>query len=182
MPDSVIIAILGLAGTLLGGVIGHVLGQRAERRKQSLMIKAEMVKPIEEWLRGAEKIIGILSDTIASILNNLPLPINYNMDERRSAYNFMAEKTNEVFGIIASHELQIGRTRKVALELNAVITSLDNLIKLQILPRESEIVERANKGTLTQEFILESGQIKVQADAILQNAYSLISRIRTALT
>ena len=117
MSDSSIIAILGLACTLLGVIVGHVLGQRAERQKQSLIIRAEMLKPIEEWLKGAEKIVGILSDTMASILNDLPLPISYNMDERRRANNFMAEKTNEVFGILTSRELQIGRTKKSAKEL-----------------------------------------------------------------
>ncbi len=182
MNESIIIAILGISGALLSGVVGHILGQRAERRKQSLAIKAEMLKPIEEYLKGAEKMVGILGDTMSSVALNLPAPVNYNFDERRRASNFMAEKTNEVFGIVASDGLQTGRTKRLAKELANTLKGLDTLIKFQLLPRESELVERSNKRTLTQDFMLECGTIKLQADALLQKSYSLIAQIRNSLS
>ena len=182
MSDAVIISILGIAGALLSGTIGHVLGQRAERRKQSLIIRAEMLNPIDEWLKGAEKIVGMFSDTLASIGVNSRLPINYDLEERRKASNFMAEKTNEVFGIIASKSLQIGRTKRLSQELNGTISFIDTIIKYQLLPTESEIVERSNNGSLTQAFILDAINLKPQADRFLQRAYSLVAKIRTALT
>jgi hypothetical protein len=55
MSESVTLALLGIAGALLSGIIGHILGQRAERQKQSLLIRAEMLKPIDEWLKGQRK-------------------------------------------------------------------------------------------------------------------------------
>jgi hypothetical protein len=182
MFDSVALAIIGIAGALLAGVVGHVLGQRAERQKQSLAIKAEMLKPIEEYLKGAEKMVGILGDTMASVALNVPIPINYSFDERRKASNFMAEKTNEVFGIVASDSLQTGRTKRLTQELSAALKGLDTLIKFQLLPRESELVDRSNKGTLTQDFLLECGTVKLQGDALLQKSYSLIAQIRTTLS
>src|SRR5450759_2500483 len=114
MSDSLIITVLSFAGALLSGTIGHVLGQRAERRRQSLVIRAEMLKPIDEWLKGAEKIVGIFSDTLASIRLNMRQPVSYNFDERRKASNFMAETNNEVFGIIESRSLHIRKTKRSA--------------------------------------------------------------------
>ncbi|GEM_PF-3343823 len=181
MFDSIVLAIIGIAGALLAGVVGHVLGQRSERRKQSLAIKAEMLKPIEEYLKGAEKVVGILSDTMSSISLNLPAPVNYSFDDRRKASNFMAEKTNEVFGIVASDSLQTGRTKRLARELATTLKELDSFIKFQILPRESEVVDRANKSTLTQDFMLECGEIKKLADKLLRKSYSIIAQIRNSL-
>ena len=117
MSESLVIAILGIAGTLLSGIISFVLGQRAERQKQTLLIKAETLKPIDEWLKGAEKMVGIFSDTISAITLNLRLPVNYDFDERRKASNFMAEKTNEALGIITSGSFQTGKTKQLAKEL-----------------------------------------------------------------
>ena len=182
MIDSLILTIIGIAGTLLAGVVGHVLGQRSERRKQSLAIKAEMLKPIEEYLKGAEKIVGIFSDTMSSIALNLPAPVNYSFDERRKASNFMAEKTNEIFGIVASNGLQTGHTKPIAKELANTLKGLDILIKFQLLPRESELVDRSNKRTLKEDFMLECGAMKLQADSLLQKAYSLIAQIKNSLS
>ena len=182
MFDSIILAIIGIAGTVLAGVIGHVLGQRSERRKQSLAIKAEMLKPIEEYLKGAEKMVGIFSDTMSSIALNLPTPVNYSFDERRKASNFMAEKTNEVFGIVASAGLQTGQTKRLAKELATTLKELDTLIKFQLLPQESELVDRSNKRILKEDFMIACGAIKLQADALLQRSYSLIAQIRNSLS
>jgi len=182
MSESIIIAILSIVGALLSGTIGHILGQRAERQKQSLIIRAEMLKPIDEWLKGVERMVGIFSDTLASITLNSRQPISYNFDERRKASNFMAEKTNEIFGIIASRSLQIRKTKRLAKELSDVIRSLDRLIKFELLPRESDIVDRSNNGTLTIDIMLDAGRIKLQIDALLQGAHSLVAQIKTALT
>ncbi len=182
MFDSIVLTIIGIVGTLLAGVVGHVLGQRSERRKQSLAIKAEMLKPIEEYLKGAEKMVGIFSDTMSSIALNLPAPVNYSFDERRKASNFMAEKTNEVFGIVASDGLQTGPTKRLAKELATTLKGLDALIKFQLLPRESELVDRSNKRTLKEDFMMECGVIKLQSDALLQKSYSLIAQIRNSLS
>jgi hypothetical protein len=108
--------------------------------------------------------------------------VSYNLDERRKASNFMSEKTNEVLGIIASNSLQIRKTRRLAKDLSEVIKLLDNLIKFELLPRESEIVGRSNNGTLTNGYILEAGQLKLKIDSLLQRAYSLMAQIKTSLT
>ena len=181
MFESVTPVIIGIAGTLLAVIVGHVLGQLSERRKQSLAIKAEMLKPIEEYIKEAEKMVGFLADTMSSISLNLPAPVTYRFDERKKTLNFMAEKTNEVFGIVASEGLQTGKTKKLSRELGATLNEIDKLTKYQILPRESDVVDRANRRALTQEFMLECGAIKVQADDLLQKSYSLIAQIRNSL-
>lgn len=61
--------------------------------------------------------VGIFSDTMATLTLNMPLPVNYNFNERRIASNFMAETTNQVLGLIASNVLQTRKTRHLAREL-----------------------------------------------------------------
>ena len=182
MSESLGIATLGIVGTLLSGIISFVLGQRAERQKQTLLIRAEMLKPIDEWLKGVEKMIGIFSDTLVSITLNMPLPVSYNFDERRRASNFMAEKTNEVLGIIASNTLQIRKTKRLAKELSEVVGLIDKLVKFEVLPREMDIVGRSKNRTLTDDHMFDAGRLKLQLDSLLQRAYSLVAQIKTSLT
>jgi len=145
--SELLIAILGVSGTLLSGIISFVLGQRAERQKQSLVIRSEMLIPIEEWLKGAEKMVGILGDTASAIALNLPTPVNYNLDERRKASTFMSENTNAVLGILDSKSRQTRSTKRLTNELEMVISRLDQAIKFQLLPMESEIISRANSNS-----------------------------------
>jgi len=180
--SELLIAILGVSGTLLSGIIFFVLGQRAERQKQSLVIRSEMLIPIEEWLKGAEKMVGILGDTVSAIALNLRSPVNYNLDERRKASNFMSENTNLVIGILDSKGLQTKRTKKLASELEKTIKNLDQAIKYHLLPLENEIVSRANASTLTKEFMVQALHLKLQIDSDLQKAYKLISNLKTSFT
>ena len=182
MSESLLITILGIAGTLLSVIVSFGLGQRAEKIKQSLLIRAEMLKPIDEWLKGAEKMVGIFSDTMASIALNMPLPVNYNFTERRNASNFMAEKTNQVLGVITSNILQTSKTKLSAKELSETIRQIDNLIKFELLPRESDLVDRSNNKTLTKGNMLEAGSLKLQLDTLLQKAHSIVAQIKTSLT
>lgn len=182
MFESPLITILSIAGMLMSGIISFVMGQRAERKKQALVIRAEMLIPIAEWLKGAEKMVGILGDTMSSIAQNAPLPVNYGFDERRKASNFMSEKTNEVMGIITSGSLRVRKTKRFAEDLGQVIVTLDKLLKFELLPRESEIIGRANAGTLTDKYMVESAQTKMQIDSLLQKAYSLVAQIKTSMT
>ena len=153
-----------------------------ERKKQALVIRAEMLRPIEDWLKGSEKIVGIFSDTLSTVAQNEPLPIHYDLSERKKANIFMSEKTNEVLGIVASDSLQIRETKRLAIELAESIKQLDYLIKFELLPRENEIVERSNNFILTESYILDALKMKMQVDLLLQKTYSLVARLKTALT
>jgi len=48
--------IFSVLASIFTALLGFLLGQYAERRKQSLTVRSEMLKPIEEWLTGAEKV------------------------------------------------------------------------------------------------------------------------------
>lgn len=182
MSDAVIIALLGIVGALLSGVVSFVLGRRAERHRQSVTIRAEMLKPIEDWLQGAEKMVGILGDTLSSITINSPVPVNYDFDERRKAANFMTEKTNIVVGILASESLSTRKTKNLSKKLSSNILLLDNLVKRELLPAEMEILDRSARGTLNRDFVIEVGELKLQIDSLLRNSYSLIAQLKTAFT
>jgi hypothetical protein len=87
MSEPVLISILTVVASVLGIVIGNVLGRRAERQQQTMLIRAEMLKPIEEWLQGAEKLIGMLSDTLSAVVQNISLPLMYDFEERKKLFN-----------------------------------------------------------------------------------------------
>jgi dsDNA-binding SOS-regulon protein len=182
MSETVLISILSVVTTLLGIVIGNVLGRRAERQRQTMLIRAEMLKPIEEWLQGAEKMIGILGDTLSSVLQNAPSPLMYDYEERKKAAQFMSEKTNVVMGILQSKSLQIGQTIKLAAQLLNTIMKINELILFQLLPQENEILECSQQNILSQDFITEIATLKLHLDSLIRESYSFIAQIKTALT
>lgn len=47
MSEATLIAILGLIGAFLTHTTVFILGQRSERRKQSLHVRSKMLDPIE---------------------------------------------------------------------------------------------------------------------------------------
>lgn len=178
MDVTIIVALIGVATT----VFSFIFGRQSEKQKQSLTIRAQMLIPIEEWLKGAEKMNGILANTISTIAHDFAAPVMYDMDQRKSASSFMSENTNVVMGILSSKSLQTFRTKKLASELEKTIQQIDHIIKFQLLPTEYEIVERANNGKLTQEFMMNAGYIKLNNDKLMQRAYSLVAKIKTSLT
>ena len=97
MDTAVIVAVLTASSALLAAVLSHVLTKRHERQRQVMRIRAEMLKPLEDWLSGAERVIGILGDTLSAVALSQPMPITYNLEERRKVAQFMGEKTNVVF-------------------------------------------------------------------------------------
>ena len=94
----------------------------------------------------------------------------------------MSENTNIVIGIFDSKELQTKRNKNLATELEKIIRNLDQAIKFHLLPLENEIVSRANANTLTEEFMLQSLNLKLKIDSDLQRAYKLISELKTSFT
>ena len=177
----IITEMFNIVAPIIAVILGFLLGQYAERRKQSLAVRAEMLKPIEEWLTGAEKFIGIFGDTLSSVLIGSPSPITYSLEERRRASQFMIEKSNLAFGVLQSESLKTWQTRKPAKELSETINLIDAIIKTRLLPMDTEITERAKVKALTQEFMLEFGQVKLGLDSLVQKAHSLIAKIKTSL-
>lgn len=173
--------IFSVLASIFTALLGFFLGQYAERRKQSLAVRSEMLKPIEEWLTGAEKFNGILGDTLSTVLNDMPLPTIYSLEERRKTSQFMIEKSNIAFGVLQSNSLRTWQTRKLSKELTETIKLIDGIIKTRLLPMENEILERSRAGMLTPEFMTQVGQVKLRLDGLVQKAHSLISKIKTSL-
>lgn len=179
MSEELIIAIIGAATTLLSIPISFLLGKRSERNKQLLIIRAEMLKPIQIWLSGAEKMQGILGDTVSSVALNSSGPTMYNLEDRRKAAQFMVEQTNIVMGIIQSNSLQTKSTKKLWGELSEIIIELDGLVKYKLTALDNEALERRS---ISPEFIARIGTLKQILDAKTQKAYSLIAQIKTFFT
>jgi hypothetical protein len=172
---------ISILAPIFAALLGFLLGQYAERRKQSVAIRSEMLMPIEEWLSGAEKFNGILGDTLSSVVVNNPFPVIYDLEERRKITQFMIERSNVVFGILQSNSLKTWNTKRSARKLTEIVTLIDQILKTQLLPLDHEIHERSRTNELTQEFITRVGQVSMGFGGLIQTAYSLISRIRTSL-
>ena len=173
--------IISILASLFTALLGFLLGQFAERRKQSVTVRSEMLKPIEEWLSGAEKFNGILGDTLSSVVANNPLPVIYNLEERRRIIQFMIERSNVVFGILQSDSLKTWSTKRSVKRLTEIIALIDQVLKTQLLPLDNEIHERSRSNGMTQEFMARVGQVSIGFGGLIQTAYSLIATIKTTL-
>jgi len=180
--DQSLIAVLGIAGTFLSGLVMFVVGQRWERKKQTLLIRAQMLDPIHGWLRGVERFNGILGDTLVSISSGSSGPVMYDLEERRKSAQFMIENTNEVLGILQSKSIETGRTKDSAQQLAVLIRDLDQQVRYQLLPLNGEILDRSAARRLTQEFVLQIGNLKLDIDSKVQRAYELIAQLKTKFT
>ena len=182
MSETFLISLIGIAGTVLSSSVSYFLGTRREKKKQSLIIKSKMLEPIENWLVGAEKMIGIFYDTIVTLSQGLPLPMTYNLEERRIATKFMIENTNKTLGVLDSKELQTRNTKVLSVQLSNILKDLDNRVKYELLPEDNKLVEFTNRQQLNEEFIKEALNLRQQLDRNIQAAYSIIAKIKTKLT
>ena len=173
--------IIGLLG-IVGIILSYFLGVRQEKRRQSLIVRSQMLIPIEDWLTKAEELIGILSDTIVSISQGLPLPVMYDLEERKEVYKYLSQHYNKTLGILCSDSLKTKETAKYSEELDLLIRYIEERIRNQVLPLESQIVEASNLNHPTNIHILEGFSIKQDMDKRFMKAHEIIARIRTSLT
>lgn len=175
-------AILELLGPLLISIITFFLGQRWERHRQSLIIRSQMLQPIEQWLQGAERMIGIVGDTVISVTLNSAQPVTYNLEERRRAAQAMIEKSNIVIGILQSNSLRIWTTRKLAGQLADTIMYIEYQLKQVLVPLDIGILEHDLAGTLTRDFLTDVGEVNAKLQMEIRKAHMLIAQLKTAFT
>jgi hypothetical protein len=180
--NDILIAIIGIIGTLLSGVVMFIIGKRWERNRQTLIVRAEMLDPIKNWLKGVEKFTGILGDTLGSVSIASPGPLTYDLEERRKSAQFMIENTNEVLGILESGSLITKATKELAEELSRIIRELDIEIKYTLLPLDHEILDRGARGAINEGFVRRVGETKLKLEHKVQRAYLLIAKIKTQLS
>ena len=168
--------------SIAGIILSYYLGIRREKIRQSLIVRSQMLDPIDKWLSSAEEQVSMLSDTIVAINQGLSGPTMYNMEERLQAAKSMSQQTNRLYGILKSDSLKTKQTAKNSDVLNSVIKYIDDTIKYQILPLGSQIISASNSNLPIDEHINKGLTIKIDIDEKLQRAYELIARIRRALT
>lgn len=164
------------------GAVSYLFGSYRERRKGIITSRKELLEPVESWLKEAEKILGFLSDTTTAIYHGSPQPVLYSMEERKEIANKMAESTNEVLGIISSNQIRTINTLRLSKKLTTTIQEIDKRIKYEVLPLENMLLDLHQKGELTVEHLGDVGIFKLKLDGLFQEAYSIISKIKTSLT
>jgi len=147
-----------------------------------MLIRSEMLKPIEEWLTGVEKMIGMFSDTLASISMNSQLPMMYSLEERSKAAQFIGEKTNLMLGILDSESLRTRQTQKLVAQLHKTIIKLDELIKTQLIPLDIQVSSTPMNDVLSQNLVDKVMLLKIELDTLMRSAHSLIAQIKVKLT
>ena len=172
---TIFVAVMGLLST----VIGFVLGQRLEKHKQTMVIKSNLLLPIEDWLNGAERMNGMLGDTVSAISSGLPIPIIYNFEERRIIHQKMSEGTNKVLGILQSEGLLTRNNKKQINTLSENIGQISQILQRELLPLENAISGLGEKRQIPEE--LRRGVISVNGklNVLLFASHSLIAKIKT---
>ena len=161
---------------------GFIFGQLAEKRKQALSVRSEMLRPIEEWLAGVEQLNGMVGDTLTTLLSSSPTPIMYNLEERLKINKSMIEQSNRVFGILESNALRTWSTRKLVHQLRGIMHQLESEIRDNLAHVGTEMFERVRTQNFTEEFGIEIFQRASRLNSRVREAYSLISKIKTSLT
>lgn len=92
--------------SIAGIILSYYLGIRREKIRQSLIVRSQMLDPIDKWLSSAEEQVSMLSDTIVAINQGLSGPTMYNMEERLQAAKSMSQQTNRLYGILKSDSLK----------------------------------------------------------------------------
>jgi hypothetical protein len=181
MIDTIIVALLGGLFLILSNLFSFVIGQRSERKKQSLIKRAELLIPIDDWLHGAGRMVGIYGDTLNSVLLDSPEPMVYSLEERRRSSQFMSENSNQLLGILVSKSLQTKDTKKLSDQLSLLIINIMVKLKNELLPYDIEIMERAKEIKQKGELLVKVTKTKEELDRMIQQSYSLISQIRIKL-
>jgi hypothetical protein len=172
---TIFVAVMGLLST----VIGFVLGQRLEKHKQTMVIKSNLLLPIEDWLNGAERMNGMLGDTVGAISAGLPIPVIYNFEERRTIQQKMSEGTNKVLGILLSESLLTRQNKKQVNTLSENIGQISQILQRELLPLENEISALGNKGQITDEMRNSVISVNGKLNLLLFASHSLIAKIKT---
>jgi hypothetical protein len=173
--DEKFIAALGL----LASVICFYLGQIFERRKQTMIIKSNLLIPIEDWLNGAERMNGMLSDTVSAISAGLPIPVIYNFEERRTIQQKMSEGTNNVLGILVSKGLYTINNKKQINTLTENIGQISQILQRELLPLEDEVSALGNSGIINEEIRKRIESVNGRLNLLLFASHSLIAKIKT---
>ena len=181
MENNLILIFVAIMG-LLSSVICFVLGQRFERHKQTMIIKTNLLLPIEEWLNGAERMSSMFGDTVNTIEAGIPIPMIYNFEERRTLYQKMSEGTNKVLGILESEGLLTGKNRKQVEKLSENIGEISHLLQRVILPLENEITRLSTTEKLSADQKTRVVAVSQNIGVLLFASHSIIAKLKTQYT
>jgi hypothetical protein len=182
MTENALLTLLSIVMPILTGMVGYFYGKQYERKRQELILRAETLKPLEEWLRGVERMVGIVGDTFTSIaVMNSPSPVFYDLNERQEIAKFLSEKSNQVFGILNSKSIQTTKTKKDSIELRDLIFEIDQKIKNELLPLDYQMTCTPIDGIMPLDLQKRVAGLKQEFDKSLQSGHSLITSIRLNL-
>lgn len=172
---NLLIAAIGV----LGSLTTFFLGRHLERRRQSLLVRAEMLDSVKEWVGGVERIMQMIADSMAAVEQGLLFPATYNPSERRQAAQFMGEKSREVIGILESGSLRTPRTKKLADQLRRE-TTLVNIALNKLMELETAILQLQPSELWKNENTLVAVELMNTLDSQVSNIHALIAKMKTS--
>ena len=170
------------AVSILSLVLGHWLGVLRERHAQALRNRLDLLKPVEEWLDIANRLVHIVADDMVALGQGLPLPLGYSLEDRRTTGRHIAEATPKVMATLESKALSTCGTRTLASQLSTTIRDVNDHLQRDLLPVDAELVSKGSSHKDLSQALMAASLPWMDASAKIQRAYELIAKTKVRLT
>jgi hypothetical protein len=178
MPEWFPTLLIALSSLLLG----HLSGAFLERRKQALINRRDILKPVEEWLDIANRLVHIVGDDMVALSQGLPLPIGYSMQDRVAAGRRIAELTPKALANLNSRALHTFGTRMLSTRLSADINQLNRFLQSTLLPVDDRLVQQGPYSPTIKASVADAAPMLASAGAIVQKAFESLAKLKVRLT
>lgn len=131
--------------TTIVGILTFLAGRVFERQKLAQANRLELLKPVEEWVQLASRIISIVGDDISAIAVGLDSPIGYSMRDRIETGKALAESREKVLGILRSKALSTWGTRRFSTRLSTLVIQLSMVIEREYMLAHGRLLEKMNR-------------------------------------
>jgi hypothetical protein len=177
MDNSIISALIGVGGL----VIGALLGRMYQKRKDSLKARANMLKPVEEWIEQVSRLISIVNDEQVAITQGLISPTMYGAEDRVNTAKALGENKEKVMGILDAKVFNTWGTKKVSKKFMKLIPDLSRVIETSYLQIYYRLLDKVEKrGDIGIE-IVEMISVTVLVRGYIQEAHKFLAKLKAGL-
>jgi len=168
--------------TTIVGILTFLAGRFFEQRKLAQANRLKLLEPVEEWVQGASRIIGIVGDDISAIAVGLPSPIGYSPRDRIEAGKALAESKAKVLGILRSHALTTWGTRKFSVRLSTLVNQLSLAIEREYMPAHSRLLDKMNRKEDLSVDMMALVATASAINVIIQEIHMCLSQLKIRFT
>lgn len=168
--------------TTIVGLLTFLAGRIFERHKLAQANRLKLLEPVEEWVSGASRIIGIIGDDISAIAAGLHSPVGYSPRERVETGKTLAESKEKVLGILRSKALTTWGTRKFSTRLSTLVYQLSIVIEREYMPAHTRLLDKMNQKEELSADIMALLAATAAINGIIQEIHMCLSQLKIRLT